>query len=395
MLRYLPLIVGAVCLFLFLFLCLFVFLRFRARRHGSVIAADDPGQSPLRSSGLDLVPAARLNDEFAAPPPPELSAALTAARSGDWRPAAELLAETGADWERRSLYAKILGGAAATDDGWLAAWERTRHDDPDAAVVRARATVGLAWHLRGDPAASRSDLNPSAPRTSRQQVDGFHRTLVRSRQDIARAAALNPSDPTPYITEIWTALGLGYPHAEMDRLWAELTARAPRHYEAHFSALQYWCAKWRGSDELARVFAARAAADAPPGSLMSAFPLIAWFEARLGDDVKASVYRSPELTALVDTALADAAAAPPDHPRLAELRHLLAYFLFRQGRYDAALEQFQLVDGYRNALPWNYYGERFYGSIREATVRRARPVRAPGPGGRAAPAPAPDQEKPA
>ncbi|MFD3519926.1 hypothetical protein [Streptomyces sp. NPDC058653] len=353
MLRYLPMIVGAVVIYYW----------FKTRRYDSVIASGNPRQS-ARSIRLGLLPVAQLDKELAGPPEPELQAALMAARSGDWRPAAELFADTGTDWERRSMYAERLSDIGA-DESWLLAWEKARQDDPDAAVVRARATVALAWRMRGAQSASR---------TSREQADGFHRTLHRSRQDIARAAALNPHDPTPYITEIWTALGLGYPHADMDRLWAEVTARAPHHFEAHFSALQYWCAKWRGSDELAHAFAARAAANAPLGSLMSAFPLIAWFEAHLDTTVKASAYRSTELTSLVDAALADAAAAPADHPRLAELRHLLAYFLFRQGRYDAALEQFRLVDGYVNALPWTYHGEQFYGAIRETTVRKARPA---------------------
>ncbi|MFC9606331.1 hypothetical protein ACFTTN_23105 [Streptomyces niveus] len=354
MLRYLPMIVGAICIYYW----------FKTRRHDSVIASGNPRQS-ARSTRLGLLPVTQLNKELAARPEPELLAALTAARSGGWRPVADLFAGTGTDWERRSLYAEILSGIAAADDSWLADWEKARHDDPDAALVRARATVRQAWRIRGDHSASR---------TSRKQFEGFHHTLARSREDIARAAALNPHDPTPYITEIWTALGLGYPHADMDELWAEITARAPHHFEAHFSALQYWCAKWRGSDELAHAFAARAAADAPLGSLMSAFPLIAWFEAHLNTTVKSSAYRSPELTSLVDAALADAAAAPDDHPRLAELRHLLAYFLSQQGRHDAALEQFRLVDGYVNALPWAYHDERYYGAIRETTVRKARPA---------------------
>lgn len=352
MLRLILMIAGAVCIYYW----------FKTRRPGSVIASGNPRQS-ARSVRLGFIPADELNDEFAGAPEPALLAAFTAARSGEWRPAADLLADGGTDWERRSMYAESLSGIAAKDDRWLLAWEQARHDDPDAAVVRARATVGRAWELRGGRSASR---------TSRAQFEGFHSTLARSREDIARAARLNPHDPTPYITEIWAALGLGYPHAEMHRLWAEVTARAPHHYEAHFSALQYWCAKWRGSDDLARAFAAHAASDAPLGSLMTAFPLIAWFEAHLDDTVKASTYRSPELTALVDAALADAAAAPADHPRLGEVRHLLAYFLHQQGRHDAALEQFRLVDGYVNALPWSYYGKRFYGAIRETTVRRSR-----------------------
>lgn len=58
---------------------------------------------------------------------------------------------------------------------------------------------------------------------------------------------------------------------------------------------------------------------------------------------------------MVDAALADADAAPRDHPDTASLRHLLAYFLTRQGRYDLALQQFRLVDGHVDALPWRYF----------------------------------------
>jgi hypothetical protein len=76
----------------------------------------------------------------------------------------------------------------------------------------------------------------------------------------------------------------------------------------------------------------------------------------------------------VDAALADAAAADPTHPRLPELRHLLAYYLALQDRDDAALEQFKLVDGYVNALPWRYQGDgdamaAFYCRIRNASAR--------------------------
>ncbi|MEV7087437.1 hypothetical protein AB0O07_16295 [Streptomyces sp. NPDC093085] len=315
-----------------------------------------------RSIELGLLPMKRLDADYSAPPPPELTDALAAARSGEWEAAASLLAGTGTEWERRSWYANALGSAAAKSDGWLVAWETARPDDPDAAVVRAQSTVALAWERRG---------SGWARRTSPQQFEDFHRTLARSRQEIARAAELNPQDPTPYLIEIWAALGLGYPHEEMHRIWAEVKDRAPDHYQAHYSALQYWCAKWRGSHELARSFAIRAAADAPLGSLLSALPLLAWFEADIDDSMDASAYRSPALTALVDAALADTAAAAKDHPHLAEVRHLLAHFLAKQGRHEAALEQFRLVDGYVAAVPWVYFEDvrRAYTEAREKTVR--------------------------
>ncbi|MEU2063096.1 hypothetical protein [Streptomyces sp. NPDC013455] len=307
----------------------------------------DGAEEAASAQKLGLLPAERQNTDLAAPLPERWTAALTAVRGGDWQPAAELLAAIGRDWERRSSAAYLLAECAAEEDTWLLAWEAARRDDPDAAVVRARSTVILAWKLRGAK---------TAQYTTREQAEGFHRTLASARDEIARAAALNPDDPTPYITEIWVALGLGYPNAKMDQLWAEITARAPHHYEAHFSALQYWCAKWRGSERLAMEFAERAAAAAPPGSLLTALPLIAHFEHDDSEDTAAD--NTPEMRARVEAALADAAAADPAHPRLPELRHLLAFYLHLQDRNEAALEQFKLVDGYVDALPWRYRGDK-------------------------------------
>ncbi|MEU5538063.1 hypothetical protein [Streptomyces sp. NPDC020362] len=310
---------------------------------------------------LGLLPAERQDTEHAAPLPAPWAEALAAVRGGDWQPAAEALRGIGRDWERRTTLSGLLGTLAAEDDAWLLAWEAARPDDPDAAVVRAQSTVYLAWELRGAKMARY---------TTQEQFEGFHRTLAGAREEIARAAALNPDDPTPYITEIWVALGLGLPHAEMDKLWAEITTRAPHHFGAHYSALQYWCAKWRGSEQQAFDFAERAAADAPLGSLLSALPLVAHFEHDESTDVAAD--STPEMVARVDAGLADAAAADPEHPGLAQLRHLLAFYLHLQDRHEAALEQFKLVDGYVDALPWSYRGDEsaaYYCRVRNETVQ--------------------------
>ncbi|GAA4903323.1 hypothetical protein ACFPM3_28930 [Streptomyces coeruleoprunus] len=319
------------------------------------------------AEALGLLPAYRQNTKLPAPAP-ELERVLVAAARLDWEPAARLLAETreSRDWERRCDIASSLGHAAGEGDGsWLDAWaEAAGPYDPDVAVVRAHATVALAWELRGAAFAKH---------TTREQFEGFHRVLAQAPQDIARAAELNPDDPTPYVAEIWTALGTGYPHPEMHRLWARITARAPHHYDAHYAALQYWCRKWRGSVELAESFAREAASAAPMGTLLRALPLVAWYEHH-DDDAKAADFRSPELVAVVDAALADVAVAPVGHPSLAEVRHLLAYFLVRQGRHEAALEQFRLVDGHVNALPWSYYNDPagVYCHWRDKAARGAR-----------------------
>ncbi|MFD6331240.1 hypothetical protein ACFWGI_16905 [Streptomyces niveus] len=320
--------------------------------------------------GYGLLPLRWQNSHLAGPDAP-LQRACRAANRGRWEPAAQLFEDAGQDWERRSLYAQRLGYLAARrSDRWLKAWQEARPRDPDAALVVARTRVLYAWKLRGKARASS---------TSRSQFEGFHGELLASQDDIKRALALRPDDPTPLVAEIWRALGLGYPNREMRTLWSEITARAPHHFEAHSSALQYWTAKWRGSKRLAREFAEKAAAAAPPGSLLAVLPVIAWYENH-ADELGDAGFRSPQVRELVDTALADAALADPDHPRLPEVLHLLAYFLYRQGRYKAAREQFRQVDGFTEALPWRYSFVKplYYRAVRTKTARKALTERRPG-----------------
>ncbi|MCF3965143.1 hypothetical protein L1885_26550, partial [Streptomyces fuscigenes] len=189
---------------------------------------------------------------------------------------------------------------------------------------------------------------------------------------LAAARAARPEDPTPYVVELRGAVAAGLSHAGASAAFKEATGRAPYLYAAHDAALRYWLPSGRGSARLAEEFAASSADGAPLGSLMSAFPLIAWFEEHLDSTRDPEEYRTSELTRMIDRALMDAAAAPSGHPRLPELRHLLAYFLYKQDRFEAALEQFRQVDGYVNALPWSYYAkENLYMRARDTTVRHA------------------------
>ncbi|MGW1072135.1 hypothetical protein [Streptomyces sp. NPDC002537] len=313
--------------------------------------------------GAGLLPPERQNTDRAGPDP-EAETVLAALSRGEWQPAAQALAAAGTDWERRSYLVGIIARRAAEDDTWLRAWQAARPDDPDAAVVHADAKVSLAWQIRG---------SGWAENTTAEQAAGFHRVLREAREDFARAASLAlPGDPTPYLLQIPLYKGLGAPHEALRQLWAEVTARAPYHYEAHWHALQYWSAKWHGSAELARDFAAQAAATAPRGSLLTVFPLIGWYEHNDGE-APDEAYGWPEMTALTDAALADVAAARPDHPRTAEVRHLLAYCLTKQGRHEAALGHFRLVDGYVGALPWRYYSDpaEFCCHVRDRALKGA------------------------
>ncbi|MER6257445.1 hypothetical protein ABT224_39605 [Streptomyces sp. NPDC001584] len=307
-----------------------------------------------------LIPLRPLNRRLAGPDP-QLQLVLKAVRGGAWQPAADLMKAAGTDWERRTHYARHLAYSAAYDgDGWLRAWQAAAPDDPDAFLIAACARVRRAWRLRGGRVASA---------TSQQQFAGFHQELAAARGELAQAARLCPKDPMPHAEMISVALGLGCRKGDMDALWAEVEARSPHHFGAHAAALQYFCSKWRGSRAEVEEFAARAARQAPRGSLLATLPLFAWYEEVDLKGDAAGLFGTPQVIALVDAALEDVAAAD-DHPYLAHARHLLAYFLVRQRRYRAALEQFRQVDGYVDAIPWRYspWGKISYRSHRSRAV---------------------------
>ncbi|MFI1969059.1 hypothetical protein BLA24_26465 [Streptomyces cinnamoneus] len=321
-------------------------------------------QSAAQLAAEGWLPPERQNTERSFPDP-EADAVVAALARGDWQPAAQALAATGTDWERRSALVGIVAGEAAKDDAWLRAWEAARPGDPAAAVVKASAKVTVAWDIRG--AAWAKD-------TTAEQFAGFHRMLAEAREDFDRAVSLAaPEDPTPYAAQIALYKGLGAPHEEMRKLWAEVTARAPYHFGAHRSALLYWYPRWHGSDELVREFAWGAARTAPPGHLMTLLPLLHWHD-HLDDDAPDVAYRSVDLTIMVDAALMDVAACRPDHPRLAEARHFLAFILTTQERYAEAVEQFRRVDGHVGAEPWAYAPEpaEAFCQVRDAAIAGAR-----------------------
>ncbi|MGW1880910.1 hypothetical protein [Streptomyces sp. NPDC001970] len=336
--------------------------------HPDVVTDDDVKKAP---AALGLVPADRLVTKQVIPTVPHHAAAREAVRSGDWAAGAAFVAEAGRDWYERNRRIGWLADEAAQDDAWLLAWRRERPQDPAAAAIHANALVGVAWDIRG---AKRAKY------TTQEQFASFHRVLGEARDAFAEAQALAGDDPSPFIGEISVAMGLGYSHEMFAELWAEIEKRDPHSFSAHISALQYWCAKWRGSHELAEDFARRAAAKGEPGELLTLIPLEAYFEYETheNDADPDTYYKRPEIVAAVDAALADVAAAAtagvlePRDPRILVTRHMLAWLLYWQDRYEEAFEQFREVEaeGHIGCAPWTYSGDPVdrYTNVRDFTA---------------------------
>jgi hypothetical protein len=186
---------------------------------------------------------------------PAIDDAVAAAWAGNWTPAAEVLASSYGEWDYRAMAVVLLAEVAAHEDASLTAWRASCPDDRHFAAVDCESLMSLAWQLRGTALAE--DTPP-------ERFAHFHRVLGRAEKSAMAATELLPGDPTPWATLATVARGLRYDHADFDRVWRELVERAPHHRYGHVTALQYWCARWAGSDERMWAFAEEAAATSPP-----------------------------------------------------------------------------------------------------------------------------------
>ncbi|GHF61794.1 hypothetical protein GCM10010218_49210 [Streptomyces mashuensis] len=291
-----------------------------------------------------FVPADRLDLRLPGPDPDLLAAVEEARRTQDWKPAAALLARTGAadEPERRWQRVQTLAGAAVrelaeqpgTGGMWLRHWRVVAPEDAGGAAVQAEFLVQQA--LR-DPSSQ-----------------DYRMILEEARTVCAEAARLAPDDVVPLITELGVARGLGANEAEFQSLWERVVARAPQHMGAHLVALRYWSAAWHGSQRQADTFAERAAAGAPQGSLLPALPLFAVHDHLPDVNLVRGLYESVVVRQAIEGAQYAVAHAPENHPVLPHVRHLLVWFLVNAERYGEAVEQLRRVDGHIGAVPWTH-----------------------------------------
>ncbi|MFI8520256.1 hypothetical protein ACIGEZ_20875 [Streptomyces sp. NPDC085481] len=303
------------------------------------------------ASDYGLPPREQLDSRRPGPPPPahrteERQAVADAAWGGDWQSAERYVRAAGEDWDERWNRLELLQQIAWEDDAWLDAWRAAEPRNCDAATLHASIMVHRAWEIRGSGYAHEvmtSDMNR------------FRAMLPAAIEEARQAALLDPANPSPWVVMVTAARGAQYPRAQFKPLWEGLIARAPHHYEGHWQALQYWCAKWFGSDRRMMRFARQAVRKAPPGS-----PLAGIYLHALNELTERSATGALAVTPMARSVLKQIAASfdrvAPDDERLPVLRHLLAHYMLRSMMYAPALEQFRLIGPWCGAQPWRKDG---------------------------------------
>ncbi|MFB7615522.1 hypothetical protein [Kitasatospora sp. NPDC056181] len=316
-----------------------------------------------------LAPRAQLDPERAGPPMSaelrrEAQAIADAAWDGDWRPAAAYVAGAGRSWDERWSRLELLTEIADSGDAWLTAWRIADPNCCDAATLEAKLLVRRAWAIRGSGFAH--EVPP-------ENMARFRELLPAAIEAARRAALLSSEDPGPWVVMVTAARGAQYTPEQFAPLWAGLAERAPHHYEGHWQGMQYWCAKWYGSDREMLAFAERAMDAAPAGSPLPGIYLHAVHELakrNAAGKLLASAQAKRRLRAVA----AALATVPPDDPHLPALRHLLASFFYTSGLYAPALEQFRLLGPWCGAAPWTAAEDPAaeFDLARGVSVKRAR-----------------------
>ncbi|MFD6418932.1 hypothetical protein [Streptomyces sp. NPDC060194] len=317
------------------------------------------------ANGIDLTPHRMPNRVDLVPgrsgPPRDLDeetwSVIEAVRERhEWKAAAIWLADAGRDGNERWHRHEILSQLAQQNRSWLQEWLRERPQDGSALALHAGLEVTDAWEIRGSGFANT---------VTDEMAAGFERGLAQAERTARQAAEHSPEDPTPWVTLITLARGKNTGKDRFREIWDQLVLRCPDHFHAHWQALQYWCAKWHGSQEEMYAFARAAADRAEPGSLLSTVYLHALVE----DEQRSSphgVFRTAGVHgAWIEKARADVAHALPSDPNLAAARHLLASALTKRAKhesglkpaeraalYEEALTQFRIIGPFCGGTPW-------------------------------------------
>lgn len=283
---------------------------------------------------------------------PTARQALQAAATG-WPALVEVLRPT--DSDDRELAVSVV----TEEPGWprwVDDWVAAQPDEPLAWTVRGAKGVHWGWQARGGAT----------------DVDGdawieFQRRLGGADEDLARGAALDPTDPTPHCFRLIAARGLELGLDVIRERFDEVTELEPLHRAAHNHMIQALAPKWGGSNDAMFEFARHVTATAPEGSavhvVIAEAHIERWLWTLVGDqadsDAANRYWSRPGVRDEVVEA-AERSVLSPHYQRTARYpwdHQLYAFAFWMTDRYDLAATMFERVGDVVSEFPWIYKGD--------------------------------------
>ncbi|GAA2007788.1 hypothetical protein GCM10009838_87680 [Catenulispora subtropica] len=288
-----------------------------------------------------------------------LAEARDALASGEWGPAREVLAETrhgdsGPQWDWRSHRVRVLAEAVA-NSSWVERWQVLEPVNPDAALLRAQVETVRA--LRGAVAGTA----------------GYRETAAEAQDLCEHAAAMAPSDPTPWVAMLTLARaadrGRNAGRDDFWRRWQEMRARDAFNRDGHHEALTYLFAAWCGSHAEMYDFAYWLAGQAPPGSPLAVLPLVGHAEVYRAATAGVALQLRPSpqahwgrrlVSTDVDRVLRSwLGSAIVPHAQADLDRNYLLHAMVLSGRVDTDETRalFDAIGSHAMRVPWSYTGD--------------------------------------
>lgn len=283
---------------------------------------------------------------------------------GAWQDAQDFL-ESVRTWRQRSHYVTVLANIKGRPD-WIDQWVAARPDSSIPVLFSGVHRKNWAWEARGGGRAStvKEDSWPV-----------FQTRLVQADRELARAAALDPGDPTPIASSLWVAMGLSLGQAEIRRRFAAADQREHVNNAACVAMIQATARKWGGSHDAMFEFARWAGRESPEGTpghkLIALAHIERWLDAPTEERVK--YFLEPRVQAEVRAA-ADRSVRSPLYPSDAtawQERNVFAFCFSLMHDYSAALGQMDLIGSRITPSPWQYQNGKQPGKAYLAARQRA------------------------
>jgi len=272
---------------------------------------------------------------------------------GQWREFHDFLEAT-TEWDLRSFYVTELSRVSGRPQ-WLDEWVAARPGSALPLLMRGSHGKNWAWEARGAGRAStvKEDAWPL-----------FHARLVEADRDLAKAAALDERDPTPWAQSMIVARGLSLGQPEQRRRFDEAHRRDPLNGPACVNMIQGAAGKWGGSNEAMLGFARRASGEAPDGSAVHKVVALAhiemWLDSPQGDAQRA-YFKSQAVKEEVQAAARRSIMSPAYERSGSALswpdRNVFAFCFRLMHEYAAQLKQMRLIGPHVEEFPWQYQGK--------------------------------------
>nr|WP_116246054.1 hypothetical protein [Nocardiopsis sp. FIRDI 009] len=290
---------------------------------------------------------------------PVLRSACEAVRDGGVTAGLTLLGEDRDDAEARAHRAEALGRAAVDRVVEVASLAEGDADEADV----------LLWlgHVLLARAAARPVGGQATGRADRKALEA---ALIEARAPLEAAARLRPDDAAPWAALQTVAMGLRADREDRDRIWDEVSRRAPHLFPAHMTRVRSLSPARGGSTEEMFAVAGAAADGAPEGDPLPAVLALAHAEhlraerRRLTAEGSFDHIASMSLGRLHGEAVRELFEAARDwvsaavpHERDVQAHHLFGWAFHRAEVAEAARWHLGAVGRYYCDLPWSFFGD--------------------------------------